>query len=439
MKRAATIIFCYVIVLLSAWLPLQETAAPSHIFPMPQMKPPAASASASTSIPAPSRETHGLWVASFSLTSPEAVKEIVRRAKDNGFTDLIVQVRYRGDTFYKSSLEPRSEQLEQQPADFDPLGMTIEEAHRVGIKVHAWLNVYVASSLVKLPQSREHLIYKHPDWLMVPRGIAGELYRADPKSPTYVQRVIEYGRAHRDELEGLFTSPAHPDVKENVIKIWLEVAQKYDVDGMHFDYVRYPNPQFDYSRISIDSFKAQIEKKLKSPQREALAARFQSDPMVYASTFPAGYAQFQRDQVTDLVARINKAVKAVKPKITISAAVFADDRDALKARFQDWKSWLQNGWLDVLCPMAYTPSTDLYRKLISGAMRNASGRPVWGGIGAFRQPAEGSLEKIRVTRELGAQGFVIYSYGSSVEVSEINPQGDYLERMRDTIQNAGVR
>jgi uncharacterized lipoprotein YddW (UPF0748 family) len=373
-------------------------------------------------------------VVCYNLTSPDAVKEVVRRAKENGFTDLIVQVRYRGDAYYTSSLEPRAEQLADQPDDFDPLGLAISEAHRVGIRVHAWLNVYIASSIVRLPKSRDHLIYKHPDWVMVPRGIAAELYRYDPRTPDFLQRILGYARDHRDELEGLFTSPAHPEVKENNVRIWQDVAQKYDVDGLHFDYVRYPNPQFDYSRTSIDRFRAEVEKDLNPQNRALLATQFKSNPLIYATTFPERYAKFQRSQVTDLVSQIHKAVKAIKPKLTISAAVFADDKDALKARFQDWKLWLQKGWLDVLCPMAYTPNTALYRKLMVGVMTNAAGKQVWGGIGAFRQPAESALEKIRVTRELGAQGFVLFSYGSSIEVSEINPQGDYLERMREGMQ-----
>ncbi|HKX33571.1 MAG TPA: family 10 glycosylhydrolase [Blastocatellia bacterium] len=406
---------------------------------MPLLKPAVTPVAATTP---PRRETRALWVVCYSLATPEEVKEVVRRARDNGFTDLVVQVRGRGDAWYKSSLEPRADALSKQPVEFDPLAMTIDEAHRVGIKVHAWLNVYIVSNLMSLPKSQDHLIYKHPDWMMVPRGIASELYNVDPKSPQFLQKITDYARANRNELEGLFTSPANPEVKENLTKIWVEVAQKYDVDGLHFDYVRYPNPQFDYSRASIDLFRAEVDKDLPAPNKKLLSTQFAADPMIYATTYPARYAQFQRNQVTDQVARIYKAVKAIKPNVVISGAVFANDEDALKARFQDWKLWLKRGWLDVLCPMAYTPNTALFRKQMVSVMSNSGGKPVWGGIGAYRQLPESALEKIRVTREVGAQGFILFSYGSSIQVSELNPQGDYLERMRDGMQvnsNAGPK
>src|SRR5207253_6324773 len=128
-------------------------------------------------------------------------------------------------------------------------------------------------------------------------------------------------------------------------------------------------------------------------------------------------------------------VKARKPQALISAAVFANDEDAYRNRFQDWKLWLRREILDVVCPMAYTPDTETFRQQIAVAVGNAAGRQVWAGIGAYRQPVEGTLEKISVARQLGAQGFILFSYDSSVRASELNPQGDYLERVRAGLGN----
>jgi uncharacterized lipoprotein YddW (UPF0748 family) len=370
------------------------------------------------------------------MVSPESVRALVMRAKENGFTDLVVQVRGRGDAYYESSFEPRAEDLSGQPVTFDPLSLTIDEAHRYGIKIHAWINIYVVADIESLPISRDHLIYKHPEWVMVPRGVAAELYDAPPDNDTYLHRILEFTRINRNELEGLFVSPAHPEVKENLFKIWMDIASRYDVDGLHFDYVRYPNPQYDYSRVSIDRFRDEMEKRTSDEERQILAAQFQNDPLVYAKKFPLAYAQFQRDQVTELVERIYKGVKKIKPHAIISAAVFANEEDASRSRFQDWKEWLRMGCLDVVCPMAYTNDTGTFREQLLGAMNHASGKRVWGGIGAFKQPVESAVEKIRVTRELGAQGFILFSYESSIKVSDINPQGDYLEKVRNSLRRA---
>jgi uncharacterized lipoprotein YddW (UPF0748 family) len=435
MKRVIAIICFYVLALLCALLPLQQTDAPGAGSSSQE----APVSATPTPTPQPETrplETRALWVKRTTMVSPESVRALVRKAKENDFTDLIVQVRGRGDAYYYSNIEPRAEALAEQPASFDPLALTIEEAHRYGIKVHAWINIYLVADLDSLPVSKDHPIYRHPEWLMVPRGIATELYGESPNRGAYLDRIIEFSRLNRHELEGLFVSPAHPGVKNNLVDIWTDVATRYEVDGLHFDYVRYPNPHYDYSRVSIDSFRREFDKKLARRDRLTLAARFRQNPLFYVRRFPAAYAEFQRGQVTELVERIYKGVKRIKPNVIISAAVFANGEDAARERFQDWKEWLRMGWLDVVCPMAYTPDTETFRKQLLTAMNLASGKRVWGGIGAFRQPAEGAIEKIRVMRELGAQGFILFSYDSSIEVSNTNPQGDYLEKVRDSLKEA---
>lgn len=431
MRRAVSIIAAYLILLLTAFLPAQKTAAPSPTLPPPpQMQIGLVNAAPAQDVPP--YEVRALWVVRHTMTSPQTVKEMVVRAKANGFTDLIVQVRGRGDAYYNSRIEPRADELFGQPAEFDPLALALDEAHRIGIRVHAWINIYVVANIEELPQSKEHLIYQHPEWLMVPREIANELYTVDPKSPDYLKRLVEFTRNNRTELEGLYTSPAHPAVKENLIKIWLDIAARYAVDGLHFDYVRYPNTNFDYSRSALESFRNEVERTLSEEARAELAGQAERDPMAYAASFPDQFADFQRRQVTDLVERVYKGVKAVKPHAIISAAVFANDEDAARSKFQDWRQWMRLGWLDVACPMAYTPDTAAFRRQINNAVKLASGKQIWAGIGGYKQPAESSIEKIKVTRELGAQGFALFSYDSSIKASaEFNHQADYLERLRE--------
>lgn len=434
MKRAGLIIGLYLFILLCTLLPLQHTDAPAN--PLPGLQLFKLEKPVPTPTPESNRETRALWVVRHTMTSPEAIKDLVRRSKANGFTDLVVQVRGRGDAYYNSRIEPRSDDLQKQPANFDPLALVIDEAHLVGIRVHAWINIYLVANIEKLPTNADHLVYKHPEWIMVPRGVANDLYEVDSKSPNYLNRIAEFTRSNRKELEGLFVTPAHKEVQDNIYNIWLDVATKYAVDGLHFDYVRYPNPQFDYSRASLDRFRDELEAVLPAEERETLADAFQNDPLVYTAKYPEKYAEFQRRQVSGLVERIYKGIKQAKPHVLISAAVFANDEDAARSRYQDWKAWLKNGWLDVVCPMAYTPDTESFRKQIANAMKHASHRKVWGGIGAFKQPADAAVEKIHVGRSLGADGFVLFSYDSSITVSDMNPQGDYLEKVHEGLKEA---
>jgi len=418
MRRLVSIISGYAILLLTALLPLQQGMAPVRGW----------------SRPAPGGgEVRALWVVRHTLTSADEVRRLVERSAANGITDLIVQVRGRGDAYYNSPYEPRAAGLALQPADFDPLALTIDEAHRSGLRVHAWLNTYLVSDIDRLPDSPDHLIHQHPDWLMVPRGLAAELYHLDPSSPGYLDRLVTHSRRNRAKLEGLFISPANPAVRDQLVRLWLDVASRYDIDGLHFDYVRYPSPEFDYSRTALDQFRHELEQVLPVEDRDFLGEQMRREPLIHVNTFPEQYSNFQRRQVSLLVERIYRQVKQIRPDLKVSAAVFANESDAVRSRFQDWKTWLQRGWIDAVCPMAYTADAELFENQITTAVSLASGREVWSGIGVYRQAVNAAREKIEISRQLGAQGFILFSYNSLIETSPNNPRGEYLEELRDLI------
>jgi uncharacterized lipoprotein YddW (UPF0748 family) len=371
---------------------------------------------------APPREVRALWVVRTSITSPEAVGRVVEDARRAGVNTLIVQVRGRGDAYYRGRWEPRS-------ADFDPLAETIKAAKKANIAVHAWLNTHLLANLADLPAQPEHVYNAHPEWLAVPRRAAAELYAMDPADPRYRERIVAASKEDTRELEGVYTAPSHPAVKEHVYQVFLDVVENYDVDGVHFDYVRFPSPDFDYSRTALDRFRAAMDPTLGDEERRLLGGLVQTRPLVYVDLFPQAWERFRRDQITDLVERIATGVKARKPKVLVSAAVFANDEDAFARRFQDWKAWLERGLLDVVCPMAYTPDTEIWKRQIAIARGFSFGRAVWAGIGAYRQPPEGTLEKIELGRRIGVDGFVLFSYGDVTQPSERAPAGDYLRRI----------
>src|ERR1043165_1524196 len=102
------------------------------------------------------QEVRALWVVRTTLTSPEKIRTLVNSAADNGFNTLIVQIRGRGDAYYNSKVEPRAAELKDQPATFDPLALTLSEAHKRGLKVHGWLNTSLLANLDALPTDPAH-------------------------------------------------------------------------------------------------------------------------------------------------------------------------------------------------------------------------------------------------------------------------------------------
>lgn len=379
-----------------------------------------------------SNEVRALWVVRTTLTSPEKIQQMVENAHAAGFNTLIVQVRGRGDAYYRSRHEPRAIELKDQPASFDPLATTLVEARRRGLKVHAWLNTSLLANLDTLPTQPEHVYHKHPEWLAVPKPIAAELYRLSPKDPRYRQRIVEWSKANRAELEGIYTGPANPKVREHIYKIWMDVLEQYAVDGLHFDYVRLASPDFDYSRTSLEKFWTWLKPNIADSERRRLAKSLKENPLAAAEAHPDRFAEFQRAQITLLVQRIYGEVKKRRPQMLVSAAVFANDENAYTRRFQDWRRWLQMGILDVACPMAYSTDTAVFRKQIEVATSTAhsAGRRVWAGIGAYRIPAESTIEKIGVARQLGADGIILFSYDFTIRTGPLNPAGDYLEQVR---------
>src|SRR5437879_1968689 len=269
----------------------------------------------------PTSEVRALWVVRTTLTSTEKIRRMVESARAAGFNTIIVQVRGRGDAYYRSRWEPRAIELKDQPTGFDPLAVTLAEAHRRGLKVHAWLNTSLLANLDALPTDSSHVYNKHPEWLAVPRAVATELYSVSPRDALYRQRIVEWSRANRGELEGVYTGPANPKVRGHIYRIWMDIIQKYPIDGMHFDYVRFASPDFDYSRTSLKTFRKWLEPQLTKSERRALKNALKEDPLAATEKYTAKFGDFQREQVTTLVARIYHAVKKRRPAVIVSAAV----------------------------------------------------------------------------------------------------------------------
>ncbi len=337
-------------------------------------------------------EARGMWVVRTDLTSPEKITTAIKYAVDNNFNFLVVQVRGRGDAFYNSHFEPRAEALEGQPADFDPLKMYVEEGHKAGLQIFAWLNTHYSWESATLPKSPEHVVNKHPEWLM----------RTEKN---------EYTLVGGGETEGAYTCPSNPLVKQHVKNVFLDVVKNYDVDGINFDYVRYPNPEFCFCDGCMSRFKAQMDKEISADKKAELTAS--KDRLAYTKAFPKEYDQFRRDQITDLVGQIYHGAKKIKPKILVTADVFPGSDDAYNRRFQDWKLWMKTGIMDILMPMAYAEDTEKWKKNVEDEMTARGDRLVYAGLGQWQITAESCIEKIKAGRKLGADGFCLFAYGSA--------------------------
>jgi uncharacterized lipoprotein YddW (UPF0748 family) len=369
-------------------------------------------------------EIRGLWITRAALASQSSIAAVIRTAKTLGFNTLLVQVRGRGDAYYTSDLEPRAADLARQPASFDPLATVLAEARPLGIRVHAWVSVNLVSSAAELPQAPDHLVYRHPEWLMVPRAIAQDVAKLDPNNPGYVGRIARWTRGESEIVEGLYSSPLQPEAAAHTEQVIADLARRYDLDGIHLDYVRFPNQQFDYSRFSIAEFRAAIRPKLSPAARHDLDAEDATDLFAYPDRFPAEWTAFRRERLTALVTRIRQSVRAARPSTELTAAVFPDAQDAFDQRLQDWRGWVNAGLVDAVAPMAYTQESARFAEQIAAARDVAGGRLIWAGIGAYRLTPAQTIENIQAARRIGTAGFVLFSYDSLTGPKP--PAPDYL-------------
>ena len=342
--------------------------------------------------PEPPREMRGLWVVRTALVSPEAVDRAVDEAAEAGFGALFVQVRGRGDAFYDSRIVARSPLLAKQPASFDPLARLIERARSKDIEVHVWINVLLAAGFAQPPPA-DHVVAQHPDWVMVSKAAAVNALR--PRAP--ILKLVKDAARNDPDVEGYYLSPASPAVGEHLEKVVREIVRGYPVTGLHLDFIRYPNKDFDYSRSTLSAFG--IRQKTKQPLQAALAS-------------PGTYAEFRREALTALAARLAQAARQERPGLCVSSAVVPDEAAALAQKFQDWPAWSARGILDAVVLMTYTADNRIFREQVAQARSLVPQKPVWAGVGTYRLPLDGTLEKIALARQAGANGVVLFSHES---------------------------
>lgn len=330
------------------------------------------------------------------MSTPGRVDKVVEVASQVNINTLLVQVRGRGDAYYNSDLAPKAEELEAAPKGFDPLDQVIRRAHAEGMEVHAWINVYLLWSAGAPPRSMLHAVNAHPGWISV---------RADGRrlSEMLPQEFQE------EKIEGMYLSPGNPEVKRHLREIVREIVTRYAVDGIHLDYVRYPEPTVGYDGATRTAFEREYgldPAQIDSPDSITLA-------VIGADRFPdlrARWIQWKRDQVTELVRAIRSDLDLTGRPIKLTAAVISDQNAALNRYLQDWPNWLRDGLLDAAVPMAYSPSTPIVERQLRNAMSIPTQRQVWAGIAIYNQGARTAADKIRKARDLGVDGIALFSY-----------------------------
>lgn len=321
----------------------------------------------------PSQEVRAVWIATvYNLdwptgkTLPEALKKRdlkskLQSLKDAGINTIYFQVRTSGDAFYDSPYEPWSQYLtgeEGKTPDpyWDPLEYAVEEAHKLGMELHAWLNPYRALSTMPSDFTQKQSVESNDvDESLIP--FQNKYYDANATKykGTAERDSMHVSNQHPEWLlvlkDGNGTKkiaifdPGLPAVRDYVSGIVADIVRRYDVDGVHFDDYFYPYP----------------ETGMKIPANSTL------DDSSFALN-PRGFtdkAKWRMDNIDIFIEQVNDSIKTVKPWVKFGISPFGIYRnglpygirglDAYKELYIDPLKWAENGSVDYLMPQLYWP------------------------------------------------------------------------------------
>lgn len=267
---------------------------------------------------------------------------------------VLLQVRPSADALYASPLEPWSAYLtgEQGRAPqplYDPLAFAVEEAHRRGLELHAWINPFRVRPANGFPGgvlSESSVASRHPDW------------------------VREYGKL-------LWLDPGDPAARDHTLAVAADIVSRYDIDGIHIDDYFYPYRVRNSAGRLVE---------------------FPDDATYNRYGGGLSRADWRRANIDDLVSRLYRQTKQLKPHVKVGISPFGIWRpgnppqvrgfDAYNEIFGDSRKWLREGWVDYLSPQLYwtieRSEVSFPALLAWWRSENAAGRHIWPGLYATK-------------------------------------------------------
>jgi uncharacterized lipoprotein YddW (UPF0748 family) len=375
-----------------------------------------------TITPNSSVEFRGLWVTRWDWApgaTEATIDAIVDDAARAGFNVLLFQVRGAADAYYASSIEPWGRLLTGNLGGnpgFDPLSRMINKAHARGIEVHAYINVYT--------------LWDKCTFEAQPPRVSPE--------PLYYQLKNDHGQQEPGTINNglqwdtndnticrdgyLWATPASVFADTHYLAVARDLANRYEIDGIHLDRVRYAGRSSSCDPVS-----------------EAVTgvSCFQN-PDGYAS-----YADFQRVQVNGTVRKYYNMIAQEHPDLMLSAAVWFTYQDkwdwgysqGYHDYYQDSQGWMKGNYIDAIMPMIYSSNPETFpqwkwRTLVSDFVDNSNGRFVVAGIGSNHYDSFSEIEaRIQIGRQLGTAGHAIFSYSGMKQKGyfDLLASGPYAE------------
>ena len=324
------------------------------------------------------QEFRATWVITWELInssqSATANKALCRKILDNhkkaNMNAVLWQCRQSGTAYYNSSYEPWGSYAGYHNPGYDPLAYAIEQAHKRGMELHAWFNVFQTSSTHNGAPAD-----KYPEWICRDRN----------GNPMTSYRSV---------------SPGLTAVREYTINVAMEIVRNYDIDGLHLDYVRWSehtNSPLSKKLAKVAEQERLLDGMISEEQiqdlKENLTGRYLYDiEHPYSAGVPEGFSSWEdwwRWSVTEFVKVLHDSIQAVKPWVRLSPAVLGKYNwtswQGYGTVYQDAALWFNEGYIEQLAPMHYhwTSGDDFY-DMLTGSCPNCWSQYIQPGINAGR-------------------------------------------------------
>lgn len=332
--------------------------------------------------PAKKGEWRGFWCHNYrGLSGGKTWDDTVRLLKENGFNAVLPNLAWAGTAFYPSEVLPVAPVVAKIG---DQLAACLSACRKYGIECHVW-NIC---------------------WNLGHHATKAQMAALSAAGRTQVRFD---GTARPGWL-----CPSHPDNLALEIRSFLELAQR-GVDGVHLDYIRYPDESHCFCSGCRTRFEAQYALSLTN-----WPTQVRQDPDVKAK-----WREFRITNITALVKGVATRIHKEMPGVKVSAAVFQNPETNPGAIGQDWADWCRAGYLDFVCPMDYNYDSPVAFKGVVFAQKRALAgvgaktllRP---GIGLNCWPDRArdirmAAGEILAVREAGLDGFSIFDLGARAE------------------------
>ncbi len=312
-------------------------------------------------------EVRAVWVSdTLKLDWDTATRELQRA----GFNTMYVNFASAGAALY-----PASQVLPSVTGKVagDPIARGIELAHRRGIAVQA--KMLVMFSFRSPPEFQQKLL--KADRVM--RGADGK-------------PIVQSGT--------FWICPSQSANRDAALAEMTELLRRYPVDGMQFDYIRFNEEPSCFCKHC----RADFEHALGRPVR-----RWPAD--VLGGELTKRFNDWRQAVINDWARQLSMAARQARPGIKVTAAVFPVLERAREEKAQDWKLWLERGYVDAICPMNYTTNARDFEERCRNVLKFAPRDRVVMGLAEWKfQRLEDLNRQVAVCRQLGLAGFALFSY-----------------------------